>query len=72
VRCALAADISGADSFVIAAADTVMRRPSRELMTAVYPDVPLADSVQGNDTLLDITKARRVLGYDPQFSWREL
>ncbi|MDQ2894703.1 MAG: NAD(P)-dependent oxidoreductase [Actinomycetota bacterium] len=72
VRCALEADIVGADSFVIAAADTVMTRPSRELMAAVYPGVPLADSVQGNVTLLDITKARRVLGYDPQFSWREL
>ncbi len=72
VRCALEADIAGADNFVIAAADTVMRRPSRELMAEVYPDVPLADSVQGNDTLLDIAKARRVLGYDPRFSWRDL
>ena len=72
VRCALEADITGADSFVIAAADTVMKQPSRELMAAAFPDVPLDESVQGNDTLLDITKARRVLGYDPQFSWREL
>ena len=72
VRCALAADISGADSFVIAAADTVMKRPSRELMAEVYPDVPLADSVQGNDTLLDIARARRILGYDPKFSWRDV
>lgn len=72
VRRALEADIAGADSFVIAAADTVMRRPSRDLMAEVYPDVPLADSVQDNDSLLDIAKARRVLGYDPQFSWRDL
>jgi nucleoside-diphosphate-sugar epimerase len=72
VRLALEADIDGADSFIIAAADTVMRRPSRELMAEVFPDVPIADDVTGNDTLLDIAKARRVLGYDPQFSWREL
>jgi nucleoside-diphosphate-sugar epimerase len=72
VRLALDADIQGADSFVIAAADTVMRTPSRELMSAVYPDVPLRGEVEGNTTLLDIAKARRVLGYDPQFSWREL
>jgi nucleoside-diphosphate-sugar epimerase len=71
VRCALAADVSGADSFVIAAADTVMRTPSRELMAEVFPDVPLADDVAGNDTLLDISHARAVLGYDPQFSWRD-
>jgi nucleoside-diphosphate-sugar epimerase len=72
VRRALAADIPGYDSFVIAAADTVMRRPSRELMAEVFPDVELADSVSGNDTLLDISHAREVLGYDPQFSWRDL
>jgi nucleoside-diphosphate-sugar epimerase len=72
VRLALDADIQGADSFVIAAGDTVMRQPSRELMAAAFPDVPLRGEVSGNDTLLDITKARRVLGYNPQFTWRDL
>jgi nucleoside-diphosphate-sugar epimerase len=72
VRLALAADLRGADSFVIAAADTVMRRPSRELMAEVFPGVPVADSVSGTDTLLGIDKARRVLGYAPAFTWREL
>ena len=62
----------GAEVCIVAAADTVMRRPSRELMAEVYPDVPVADSVSGNDTLLDISHAREVLGYDPQFSWRDL
>ena len=69
---ALEADIDGTDNFVIAAADTVMRTPSRDLMAEVYPGVPVADSVSGNDTLLDIGHAREVLGYDPQFSWRDL
>jgi nucleoside-diphosphate-sugar epimerase len=72
VRAALASDLQGADSFIIAAADTVMEMPSRELMAAAFPDVPVADTLTGNDTLLDISKARAVLGYDPQFSWREI
>ena len=72
VRRALEADLSGADSFIIAAADTVMKRASRELMTEVFPNVPVADSVSGCQTLLSIEKARRVLGYAPEFSWREL
>jgi nucleoside-diphosphate-sugar epimerase len=72
VRLALEADVAGAEAFVIAAADTVMRRPSRELMEAVFPGVRVADHVRGNDTLLDIRKARRMLGYAPAFSWREL
>jgi nucleoside-diphosphate-sugar epimerase len=72
VRCALTADVAGADAFVIAAADTVMPRPSRELMAEVFPGVPVADDLPEHGTLLSIDKARRVLGYDPQWSWREL
>jgi nucleoside-diphosphate-sugar epimerase len=72
VRLALEADVAGADSFIIAAADTVMKRPSRELMAEVFPGVPVAEHVNGTDTLLDIRKARAALGYSPEFSWREL
>jgi nucleoside-diphosphate-sugar epimerase len=72
VRCALQADIAGADSFIIAAADTVMKRPSRELMAEVFPGVPVREGVEGTDTLLSIDKARSVLGYSPDFTWREL
>ena len=72
VRLALGADLTGADSFIIAAADTVMRRPSRELMAEVFPGVPVADTVTGTDTLLSIDKARAVLGYSPEFTWRSL
>lgn len=72
VRLALEAEVTGADSFIIAAADTVMKRPSRELMAEVFPSVPVAGGVEGCDTLLSIDKARSVLGYEPGFSWREL
>ncbi|HEX3802420.1 MAG TPA: NAD(P)-dependent oxidoreductase [Solirubrobacteraceae bacterium] len=72
VRLALEAEISGADSFIIAAGDTVMKRPSRELMSEVFPRVPVAASVSGFDTLLSIEKARTVLGYAPEFGWRDL
>jgi nucleoside-diphosphate-sugar epimerase len=72
VRQALTIDASGADAFIIAAADTVMTRPSRELMAEVFPGVPVGDAVSEHGTLLAIDKARRVLGYEPQFSWREL
>jgi nucleoside-diphosphate-sugar epimerase len=69
---ALSADVRGADNFIIAAADTVMKRPSRELMAEVFPGVPVAAGLDGTDTLLDIGRARSVLGYAPKFSWREL
>jgi len=69
---ALEADVAGAEAFIIAAADTVMKRDSRDLMAEVFPNVPVRDGVTGTDTLLSIDKARRVLGYDPTFTWREL
>jgi nucleoside-diphosphate-sugar epimerase len=71
VRLALDADIQGGESFIIAA-DTVMKQSSRNLMAEVFPAVPLSENLDGTDTLLDITKARTVLGYSPEFTWREL
>ncbi len=69
-RLALTADISGAEAFLVAAADTCMTRDSADLMAEVYPDVPVRE-VSGTATLLAIDKARTVLGYEPQHSWRD-
>ena len=70
-RLALDADLSGAEVFIIAAADTVMNRPSADLMAEAYPDVELGGGVGEFGTLLSIEKARRQLGYEPAFSWRD-
>ena len=61
----------GFDTFIIAAADTVMTRPNGELLHEVFPDVPRRGEVGTNETLLSIDKARRLLGYAPQHSWRD-
>ncbi|MFC4137712.1 MULTISPECIES: NAD(P)-dependent oxidoreductase [unclassified Microbacterium] len=61
----------GFESFIIAAADTVMSRPNAELLAEVFPDVPLARPVTEHETLLSIAKARRMLGYEPRHSWRD-
>jgi len=70
-RRGLEADITGAEVFIIAAADTAMQQPNRSLLAAVYPDVPLRGEVGEHDTLLAIGKARRLLGYAPAYSWRD-
>jgi nucleoside-diphosphate-sugar epimerase len=72
VRRALEADVAGAEAFIIAARDTVMRTPSRDLMDQVFPGVPVASNIDQYGTLLSIDKARRVLGYEAGFTWREL
>ncbi len=71
IRRALEADRTGAEVFIIANADTVMSRPNAELAAEVFPDVPLAADVRPNETLLSIDKARQLLGYEPQHSWRD-
>jgi nucleoside-diphosphate-sugar epimerase len=70
-RLGLEADIAGAHAFIIAAGDTVMNRPSAELMAEVYPDVPLRPLAHPHATLLGVDGARKLLGYEPKHSWRE-
>jgi nucleoside-diphosphate-sugar epimerase len=69
-RLALEADV-GAEHFIVAAKDTVMNRPSGELMSEIYPSVSYRPTAGDFDTLLSIEKARRLLGYEPQWSWRD-
>jgi hypothetical protein len=57
--------------FVIANADTVMQRSSASLMAEVFPDVEVRGELGEHETLLSIAKARRVLGYSPEHSWRD-
>lgn len=62
---------TGFDRFIIAAADTVTTRPNAELVAEVFPGVETRGDLDGTGTLLSIDKARRLLGYDPQHSWRD-
>jgi nucleoside-diphosphate-sugar epimerase len=73
-RLALEADastVTGSPAFIIAAADTVMNRPSAELLAQVYPGVKLTRDVGEFGTLLAIDRAREVLGFAPAHSWRD-
>jgi nucleoside-diphosphate-sugar epimerase len=63
--------ITGHPVFIIAAADTVMNRPSAELLAEVYPGVTLTRDVGEFGTLLAIDRARDVLGFQPEHSWRD-
>ena len=70
VRLGLERDTPGMEICVIAAADTVMSRPNAELVAEVFPGVEVRRDLGEHDTLLSIDKARRVLGFEPQHSWR--
>jgi nucleoside-diphosphate-sugar epimerase len=70
-RLGLEADVEGADVCIVAAADTVMTRPSADLMAEVFPTVPLRRAVSGRETLLSIDRARERLGYEPAHRWSD-
>lgn len=61
---------AGMDIFVIANSDTVMSRSSAELAAEVYPGVEIRKELGEHETMLSIDKARRILGYEPEHSWR--
>ena len=63
--------VAGHPPFIIAAADTVMNRPSAELLAEVFPGVKLTREVGEFGTLLAIDRARQVLGFEPRHSWRD-
>ena len=70
-RLALELDVPGSEQYIVAAADTVMNRSSQGLMEEVFPTVDIRGPVGEFDTLLSIDKARDVLGYEPDSSWRD-
>ncbi len=67
---ALEHGVPGFEAFIIANADTVMSRSSASLAAEVFPDVPVAKELGEHETLLSIDKAKRLLGYAPEHSWR--
>ncbi|HEV7168388.1 MAG TPA: NAD(P)-dependent oxidoreductase [Micrococcaceae bacterium] len=61
----------GFEAYIIAAADTVMGRSSADLAAEVFPNVRITKDLDRHETLLSIDKARRLLGFEPEFSWRD-
>ena len=70
-RLALESPLSGARSYVIAAADTIMAATNAELLAAEFPGLALRREVGDHETLLAIDRARAELGYAPEHSWRD-
>lgn len=66
----LAVTWKGHEVFFICAADTNSAVPTMELVKAVYHDVPLKQELHGYEGLFNLIKAKRLLNWQPQHSWR--
>lgn len=69
-RKSVTAELSGAHSFIIAAADTLMNASNRALLDDQFPGIEIRGDIGEHETLLAIGKARELLGYAPEYSWR--
>ena len=71
VRLALEAKLTGAHVFGIANAESVMSRSNDELLDEVFPKTRRKRPLAANESLIAIDRAKEVLGFKPQYSWRK-
>ena len=71
VSLALRAKIDCAENFLISAGDTTMNWPNKKLIESVLPGVKIKRGTGAFQSLLSTEKARRLLGFAPQYSWRD-
>ena len=71
VHLSLKSSMKGHHQYLIAAPDTCMRTSNEELVKAVFPKVKYTSTAGPNDSLLSIEKAKKELGFKPQYKWQD-
>lgn len=71
-RLALEADITGHEACFIAAEDTRFDAPTESLLREFAPKVEIRQPLRDSASVISIEKARRLLGFRPQYAWRQL
>ena len=67
---AMESKLKGADNFIIAADDTVMKEDNQSLLDKVFPDIKIKGHIGKNKTLLSNEKAKKILGFKPEYTWK--
>ncbi|MDS0296467.1 NAD-dependent epimerase/dehydratase family protein [Halogeometricum luteum] len=70
VLSAVDAEFEGHERFFAAAPDTSMDVPTAELVAELYPDAESRKSFEGYEALISTEKAERMIGWEPERSWR--
>jgi nucleoside-diphosphate-sugar epimerase len=70
-RRAVEADLDGHEAFWAVAADTNVDAPSGQIAAECYPDADRRESLDGRQSLISTDKARELLGWEPDRSWRD-
>jgi len=72
-RLAIEAEDLANEAFFISAADSLTDRNILDLVSQHYGEgIEIRKPLPGNSSLIDCSRAKEVLGYQPQFSWRDI
>lgn len=70
-RRAIETDFEGHERFWAVAADTTAEVKNEELITEYYPDAEIHGDLGPYESLISIEKARNILDWEPEHSWRD-
>lgn len=62
--------VPGYERFILAADDTVMSTPTADLVERFHPGSTVTRKLGEHETLFSNEKAKRLLGFAPQYGWR--
>jgi len=48
-----------------------MKESNKNLLDKVFPDIKVKYEIGENTTLLSIEKAKKMLGFNPEYSWKD-
>lgn len=68
----LTSGFTGAEAVTIAAEDTIMKQTNEELIAATFPGCKLRPGTGPHESLISIEKAKRLIGYAPEWTWRRV
>jgi nucleoside-diphosphate-sugar epimerase len=71
-RRAVEADLEGHEAFWAVAADTNAAVPSERLAAEFFPEAEVRGELDGSESLISTGKARGLLDWEPERSWRDL
>ena len=71
-RLAIEKEWEGHEAFFINATDTFLDVPTEEAIAVAHPDAEIRSPLPGYTSAISPAKAKRVLGWEQQHSWRDL
>jgi len=64
-------DVKGHETFIASADDTFLEVNTKTAIESVFGAVPDKCNLSGNDAVYDCSKAKNLLGWQPEHNWRE-